>query len=59
MITRRTLAGLAAGALLTPGLAAAQAQMRRTLDANTAMPEAGRRPWAALHGPGRTRSVCA
>lgn len=48
MITRRTLAGLAAGALLTPGLAAAQAQpaMRRTLDASTAMPEAGRRPWA-------------
>lgn len=48
MITRRTLAGLAAGALLTPGLAAAQAQpaMRRTLDAGTTMPEAGRRPWA-------------
>lgn len=46
MITRRTLAGLAAGALLTPGLAAAQAPMRRTLDANTTMPEAGRRPWA-------------
>ncbi len=48
MITRRTLAGLAAGALLTPGLVAAQAQpaMRRTLDASTAMPEAGRRPWA-------------
>lgn len=48
MITRRIFAGLAAGALLTPGLAAAQAQprMRRTLDAGTAMPEAGRRPWA-------------
>ncbi|MBR0661477.1 phosphate/phosphite/phosphonate ABC transporter substrate-binding protein [Neoroseomonas oryzicola] len=48
MITRRTFAGLIAGALLSPGLAAAQQQptMRRTLDATTAMPEAGRRPWA-------------
>lgn len=48
MITRRSLAGLAAGALVVPGLAAAQQQqaMRRTLDAATAMPEAGRRPWA-------------
>ncbi len=47
MITRRTLAGLVAGAALTPQLAAAQAWTpRRTLDAATAMPEAGRRPWA-------------
>ncbi len=48
MITRRSLAGLAAGALLTPGLAAAQAQpvMRRTVDAGTTFPAAGRRPWA-------------
>jgi phosphonate transport system substrate-binding protein len=48
MITRRNLAGLAAGAMLTPGLAAAQAQpvMRRTLDAGTAFPAAGKRPWA-------------
>ena len=50
MITRRTLAGLAAGAMLTPGLAAAQAQtqpvMRRTLDAGTTFPAAGKRPWA-------------
>lgn len=48
MITRRSLAGLAAGAMLTPGLAAAQAQpaMRRTLDAGTTFPAAGRRPWA-------------
>ncbi|MBR0679556.1 phosphate/phosphite/phosphonate ABC transporter substrate-binding protein [Roseomonas eburnea] len=46
MITRRTLAGVAAGVLLAPGFAIAQQQMRRTLDANTAMPEAGRRPWA-------------
>ena len=47
MITRRTLGGLAAGALLTPGFAVAQAWTpRRTLDAATAMPEAGKRPWA-------------
>lgn len=47
MITRRTFAGLAAGAMLAPGLAAAQQQtMRRTADAGTTMPEAGRRPWA-------------
>lgn len=48
MITRRSLAGLAAGATLTPGLAAAQAQpvMRRTLDAGTTFPAAGKRPWA-------------
>ena len=47
MITRRTLAGLAAGALFAPGFAAAQQQtMRRTADATTTMPEAGRRPWA-------------
>ncbi|MEO3472579.1 phosphate/phosphite/phosphonate ABC transporter substrate-binding protein [Roseomonas sp. CAU 1739] len=47
MITRRTLAGLAAGATLAPRLAAAQAWTpRRTLDAATAMPAAGRRPWA-------------
>lgn len=50
MITRRTLAGLAAGAMLAPGLAAAQAQtqpvMRRTLDAGTTFPAAGKRPWA-------------
>ncbi len=48
MITRRSLAGLAAGAMLTPGLAAAQAQpvMRRTLDAGTTFPAAGKRPWA-------------
>lgn len=48
MITRRSLAGLAAGAMLTPGLAAAQAQpvMRRTLDAGTTFPTAGKRPWA-------------
>ena len=45
MITRRTFAGLAAGSLFAPGLAAAQT-MRRTVDANTAMPDAGRRPWA-------------
>ncbi len=47
MITRRTLAGLTAGTLLAPGIAAAQQQaMRRTADAATAMPAAGRRPWA-------------
>lgn len=48
MITRRSLAGLAAGAMLTPGLAAAQTQpvMRRTLDAGTTFPAAGKRPWA-------------
>lgn len=48
MITRRSLAGLAAGVMLTPGLAAAQTQpvMRRTLDAGTTFPAAGKRPWA-------------
>ncbi|GGJ39944.1 phosphate/phosphite/phosphonate ABC transporter substrate-binding protein [Neoroseomonas lacus] len=48
MITRRSLAGLAAGAMLAPGLAAAQTQpvMRRTLDAGTTFPAAGKRPWA-------------
>lgn len=48
MITRRTLAGLAAGALTLPGLAAAQTapQGRRTLDAGTTFPAPGKRPWA-------------
>jgi phosphonate transport system substrate-binding protein len=44
MITRRTLAGLAAGASLLPFAALAQ---RRSADADVAMPAAGRRDWAA------------
>jgi phosphonate transport system substrate-binding protein len=48
MITRRTLAGLAAGAALTPALASAQAAWtpRRTETFTDGFPAAGRRPWA-------------
>jgi phosphonate transport system substrate-binding protein len=48
MITRRTLAGLAAGAALTPALASAQAAWspRRTETFTEGFPAAGRRPWA-------------
>ncbi len=63
MINRRYLGTLALGAGMLPGLAAAQPQraapatmapeaaagqrMRRTLDADVAMPSAGRKAWAA------------
>jgi phosphonate transport system substrate-binding protein len=55
MLTRRALAGLAAGAALLPGLARADdippgpngQRRRRTQDADVVFPEAGRRPWAA------------
>ena len=47
MITRRSLAGLAAGAALTPALARAQAAWtpRRTETFTEGFPAAGRRPW--------------
>jgi phosphonate transport system substrate-binding protein len=44
MLTRRNLAGLAAGAGLLPFAAAAQ---RRSLDAGIVLPSAGERPWKA------------
>jgi phosphonate transport system substrate-binding protein len=55
MITRRHIAGLVAGTVLTPMLAQAQGAMpaapaerrRRTLDADVQFPAAGRRAWAA------------
>jgi phosphonate transport system substrate-binding protein len=55
MITRRHIAGLVAGAALSPALAVAQGAMpaatadrrRRTLDADVQFPAAGRRAWAA------------
>jgi len=49
MITRRSLAALAAGAAFAPALADAQGadRRRRSLDADIAFPAAGRRPWAA------------
>jgi phosphonate transport system substrate-binding protein len=55
MLTRRHIAGLAAGAALTPALGHAQGAMpaapterrRRTLDADVVFPQAGRRAWAA------------
>jgi phosphonate transport system substrate-binding protein len=55
MITRRRLAGLAAGSALFPSFAAAQGAMppapadrrRRSLDADIRFPEPGRRAWAA------------
>jgi phosphonate transport system substrate-binding protein len=55
MLRRRQLAGLAAGAFLSPALAAAQGAMppapaerrRRSLDADIRFPEAGRRAWSA------------
>ena len=47
MITRRSLAGLAAGAALAPTLAHAQAWTpRRTETFTEGFPAAGRRPWA-------------
>ncbi|PZW45630.1 phosphonate transport system substrate-binding protein [Humitalea rosea] len=46
MITRRLLGGLAASALTLPAFAQTAPVMRRTLDAATAFPAAGRRPWA-------------
>ncbi len=47
MITRRLLGGVAAGALLTPALAHAQAwDPRRTPTFTGGFPAAGRRPWA-------------
>ncbi|WP_160120414.1 phosphate/phosphite/phosphonate ABC transporter substrate-binding protein [Rhodovarius lipocyclicus] len=50
-ISRRLLGAGLAGASLLPGLAraqqASQPRMRRSLDADVAMPRAGRRDWAA------------
>ncbi|MBP0462538.1 phosphate/phosphite/phosphonate ABC transporter substrate-binding protein [Roseomonas sp. PWR1] len=47
MVTRRSLAGLVAGAALAPALARAQAWTpRRTETFAEAFPTAGRRPWA-------------
>lgn len=53
MMNRRTLAGLIAGAAMTPALGYGQGapapteRRRRTLDADVTFPQAGRRPWAA------------
>jgi phosphonate transport system substrate-binding protein len=47
MITRRSLAALAAGTALLPSLAQAQAWTpRRTVTFTEAFPAPGRRPWA-------------